>query len=788
MLPEPSQVLASLQDFQLLVDNLPQLVWVALPDGNAVYYNQRWYEYTGLDYGKSGSTTWISVLHPEDHSRSLKAWQHALGTGEAYQIEYRCKRHDGIYRWFLCQVLPQRNQQGEIIKWYSSCTDIHEQKLSQAAFEQDHQQEQAATEAERSRLYELFMQAPAGIALLEGPDLVYRMANQEYYKILGRSPRILGKPGRVAFPEGIEQGIWDLLDGLYASGEVYVGKEFRALIDMQGNGKLTEQYYDFVFQPVKAHARQVTGILITALNVTSQVEARRGILERETYFRQMADNVPVMIWITRADGYCTYLNEQWYAYTGQQQEQALGSGWLDATHPEDAPMTTALFLEANDKQAPFSLRYRLRGQNGTYRWFMDRALPKFSPSGTFEGYVGVVLDIHEQRQAEQALQESKERFQGAVAAMEGILWTNNARGEMVGPQPGWAGLTGQSDEEYQGYGWASAVHPEDAQATVEAWNQAVASQEPFVFEHRVRKQDGQWGRFSIRAIPLLEEDGRIREWVGVHTEVTQQREAEEALLRLTQALAASNEELREANQELSRSNLQLTRTNDDLDNFVYAASHDLKAPILNIEGLLKILDRQLSPQTRQNPVVGQIYALLYGSVERFKTTIGDLTQVARIGKEGEEDVSAIALSEVLGEVLKDLQPQIEETRARIETQLDCQAVHFSRKNLKSVLYNLLSNALKYRSPDREPRVKISCRREVTYQVLTVEDNGLGMDMRQEEKIFALFKRLHAHVEGTGIGLYIVKKMIENAGGRIEVESQVGVGSTFRVYFKIPNLE
>jgi PAS domain S-box-containing protein len=782
VLPEPNQSLTSLQDFQLLTDNLPQLICVSLPDGHPVYYNQRWYEYTGLDYEQLGTVGWDGMLHPEDSPRSLEAWQHALQAGEAYQIELRCRRHDGMYRWFLCQTSPQQNQQGEIIKWYSSCTDIHEQKLSQVALHEG-QQEQAATEAERSHLYELFMQAPAGIALLEGPDLVYRMANQEYYKILGRTPQILGKPGRVAFPEGVEQGIWDLLDQLYASGEVYVGKEFRALIDMQGNGELTEQYYDFVFQPVKAQAGQVTGILVTALNVTSQVEARKGILERETYFRQMADNVPVMIWITRADGYCTYFNEQWYAYTGQQQEQALGSGWLEATHPEDAPMTTALFLEATAEQTPFSLRYRLRGQDGTYRWFMNRALPKFSASGTFEGYVGVVLDIHEQKQAEHALQESKERFQGAVAAMEGILWTNNAHGEMVGPQPGWAGLTGQSDEAYQGYGWASAVHPEDAPATVEAWNQAVASQQPFVFEHRVRKKNGQWGRFSIRAIPLLEEDGKIREWVGVHTEVTQQREAEEALQRLSQALAASNEELRASNQELSRSNLQLTRTNDDLDNFVYAASHDLKAPILNIEGLLKTLDRQLSPQTRQNPVVGQIYALLYGSVERFKTTIADLTQVARIGKEGEEDISAIALSEVLGEVLKDLAPQIEETGARIETQLDCRAVHFSRKNLKSVLYNLLSNAVKYRSPDRPLRVDITCGPEGTHQVLTVADNGLGMDMRQEEKIFGLFKRLHNHVEGTGIGLYIVKKMVENAGGKIAVESKVGEGSTFRVYFK-----
>ncbi len=101
MLPEQNQSPPSLQDFQLLTDNLPQLVWASLPDGYPVYYNQRWYEYTGLNYEQLNSVGWRSALHPEDHFRSLKAWQHALRTGESYQIEYRLRRYDGIYRWFL---------------------------------------------------------------------------------------------------------------------------------------------------------------------------------------------------------------------------------------------------------------------------------------------------------------------------------------------------------------------------------------------------------------------------------------------------------------------------------------------------------------------------------------------------------------------------------------------------------------------------------------------------------------------------------------------------------------
>jgi signal transduction histidine kinase len=195
------------------------------------------------------------------------------------------------------------------------------------------------------------------------------------------------------------------------------------------------------------------------------------------------------------------------------------------------------------------------------------------------------------------------------------------------------------------------------------------------------------------------------------------------------------------------------------------------------------MERQMNQQTRAEKNVQQIYQLLYGSVARFKSTIRDLTEVARAGKEIPEDADSIPLAGVLAEVRQDLAPQIAEAGARIEEQLHCSPVFFSKKNLKSVLYNLLSNAVKYRSPDRPLHVRITCYELQTHHVLSVEDNGLGMDMRQEEKIFALFKRLHNHVEGTGIGLYIVKKMLENAGGGIEVESQVGVGSTFRVYLK-----
>lgn len=144
-------------------------------------------------------------------------------------------------------------------------------------------------------------------------------------------------------------------------------------------------------------------------------------------------------------------------------------------------------------------------------------------------FVGFIRDISERREAVAKLAASEARFRAAVDAVEGVLWTNNAVGEMIGPQPGWEKLTGQSQAEYQGFGWAQAIHPDDAQPTIDAWLAAVAERRPFLFEHRVRRHDGVWRTFQIRAIPALEADDTIREWVGVHTDITEQKVADERL-------------------------------------------------------------------------------------------------------------------------------------------------------------------------------------------------------------------------------------------------------------------
>jgi PAS domain S-box-containing protein len=283
------------------------------------------------------------------------------------------------------------------------------------------------------------------------------------------------------------------------------------------------------------------------------------------------------------------------------------------------------------------------------------------------------------------------------------------------------------------------------------------------------------GYFNFVYQPLRSVQGEVTSIACVATEVTEQVLARRQVQRL-------NEELQAMNQELRTTNQQLRRTNVDLDNFIYTASHDLKAPISNIEGLLQAVQRELPGAGRVGDVPLML-GMMQSAVERFKRTIGHLTEVSRLQKEHEQPTTSVNLARIVREVSLDLAPQLAEVAAQLTVEIpEDLTLTFSEKNLRSVVYNLLSNALKYRHPSRVPAVRIEGYREAAENVLLVQDNGLGMNLAQSQrKLFVMFQRLHTHVEGSGVGLYMVKKMVENAGGRIEVQSEVGQGTTFNIY-------
>lgn len=219
-----------------------------------------------------------------------------------------------------------------------------------------------------------------------------------------------------------------------------------------------------------------------------------------------------------------YTSAQCKAHYGRAPDDAFSfDDLLAGIHPADQARVKSAMQDALGGNTDYDIEYRCVWPNGQIEWVQARGRIDTSSETGPASMSGVTLGITDRKAAEATLQQSEERFRAAVEAVQGVLWTNNAAGEMQGEQRGWGQLTGQRYADYQGYGWASAVHPDDAQPTIDAWNVAVAERRLFLFQHRVRVASGEWRSFSVKAIPAFDSDGSLREWVGVHTDIEDQR-------------------------------------------------------------------------------------------------------------------------------------------------------------------------------------------------------------------------------------------------------------------------
>ena len=221
------------------------------------------------------------------------------------------------------------------------------------------------------------------------------------------------------------------------------------------------------------------------------------------------------------------------------------------------------------------------------------------------------------------------------------------------------------------------------------------------------------------------------------------------------------------------------KLNRNFENIFYSVSHDLRSPISSIEGLIDLLKD--TPNTKED--YRKIFDFLSLSVGNLKKTIEELTNINRESKEFLEAVERVSFENIIEDIQLALKEKIFETDAKITTDINVSEITFSRKNIRSIIYNLLSNAIKYKAPNRKPEIFIKTERLDEYILLSVSDNGQGIEEDKQEEIFSRYTRLRNDVEGTGIGLFIVKRLVEDGGGKIEVESSLGEGSTFRIYLK-----
>ncbi len=272
-------------------------------------------------------------------------------------------------------------------------------------------QRERVTEVERLR--QLFDRAPGFMAVVRGPDHVFEMANASYQKLVGRSD-LIGKPVREAVPEVEGQGLFELLDKVYRTGEAFSGRSVPVRLQRRPDGAREERLLDFVFQPILDNQGAVTGIFADGYDVTERILAETAVRESEARFRLIADSAPVPMWVTRLDRTRSFVNRAYVDFLKISYEEAVNFDWRTVIHPEDGPRILAESVAGEASLKTFELVGRYRSGD-EWRWLRSVSQPRWGPQGEHVGFIGVAHDITELKEAESALREVNETLERRVA-------------------------------------------------------------------------------------------------------------------------------------------------------------------------------------------------------------------------------------------------------------------------------------------------------------------------------------------------------------------------------------
>ncbi|SHF33867.1 ATP-binding protein [Pedobacter caeni] len=274
-----------------------------------------------------------------------------------------------------------------------------------------------------------------------------------------------------------------------------------------------------------------------------------------------------------------------------------------------------------------------------------------------------------------------------------------------------------------------------------------------IITKEIETNNGKW--YQIMTMPYIQADNKSNGAIITFNDIT---------------------ELKRTQHELDKKNKSLLRINADLDNFANTASHDLLAPLGNIEVSISMMNRKVT-----DPDLSKFLSIINSSIKKFRTLIDDIAIIAKL----ESDMitmEMVDLEEIIDNIEWSLDDKIKQSGAVLIRDLKTDHILFSKKNLRSILYNLISNAIKFKG-DQPPVIRIQTFREEETVILSVEDNGIGMSKGDLDRIFDMYGRLHQDVEGRGIGLYLAKKIVDATSGNITVESEQGKGSKFTISFK-----
>ncbi|MCE7060974.1 PAS domain S-box protein [Dyadobacter sp. CY343] len=671
---------------------------------------------------------------------------------------------------FVYQPLAETS--GELSGIIVVATEVTQQVLSKQALQRSENQFRS-----------LVTQSQFAKAIFKGEDFVISLANEAMLKNLWRRTldEVAGRKLLDVFPELQQQKFITILKNVYETGTIH--RENEALAQVDGPDGMRTFYLDYQYAPIFEEEGKVSAIMVSVNDVTEKVKFRQQISEAADRLSLATDGTKLATWDLNLQTRDIIYSGRLATLFGYDENKLLTHAELrDHVHPDDRHSIVEKAFELALETGTYYYEARVIHPDKSIHWIRTQGKILYRDDRVPHRMLGTMMDITDRKESELAIKTSEGKFRTLADSMPQFVWTGDREGNLNYFNKSVYDYTGLTPAEMHKHLWRHIVHPEDLKENTRLWNISIENGTDFVREHRLRRFDGEFRWKLSRAIPQRNPDGTINMWVGTSTDI---HESKLFIDELETKVQLRTKELTIANSELVRTNMELAQ-------FAYVASHDLQEPLRKIQTFAtRILETENDKLSEKGK---DYFSRMQASSTRMQQLIVDLLAFSRANAV-EKHFERTDLNEILKVVKEQLGEVISQRNAVITSELlstrDVIVYQFEQ-----LFTNIIANSLKFVKPGQAPLIEIKTGRIAgqsialseadpgqTYTYISFSDNGIGFDEQFKDRIFQVFQRLHnrSAYDGTGIGLAICKKIVENHKGLLDATGQPGIGASFIIY-------
>lgn len=737
--------------YNSIVNGTPDLVYVFDLDYKFTYANKAlltmWgksaEDAIGRGLRENGYEDWHAEMHEQEIDTVVAEKRSIRGTVSFPHAELGRRIYDYIF-------VPVFNENREVELVVGTTRDITESKQAEEKLQQS-----------ENRFRKMIHQTPAPTLVLKGDDLVIEQINKHMLQMIGRGDEIIGMRLIDVLPELEGQYVWEQVLKVYNEGIPFDQSE--VLVPHNRTGELKNYYYNLAYRPLIEDG-QITGMIQVAVEVTEQVVARQKMEKSENRFRALINASSDMVYRMDADWMIMHSLEGGGRLSGS---GGHGVNWLDKfVHPSDLQQAVHLISKSIVEKSIFEMEHKIVNDDDSVRWVFSRVVPILDEKEKIVEWFGAASDITSQKELQNVIAESEEKFRQLADLVPQIIWTAKPDGFIDYYNSRWYEYTGFNEQEFGDSSWVPTLHPEDVSTVLKTWYQSVHAGSSYQIEFRLKNgSTGEYRWFLSKALPIRDKEGIITNWFGTCTDIHEQKSITEKL----EILVADRTK-------------ELQRSNDDLQQFAHVASHDLKEPVRKIKTFVSRLEDHLESQLDESS--SRYIERIHVAADRMFNMIDGVLAYSKINADSQK-ATIVDLNEVIKNIETDLEIALQQTDGNIYYK-ELPVIEGASVLLYQLFYNLINNSIKFARENVSPQIIISAKEDIEdgkrTAIITVEDNGIGFDLDQTGRIFETFTRLNSkdRYEGTGLGLSLCKKIAERHGGGITATGIADKGAIFSI--------